>query len=70
MNKKKVYLIFLLTERSWVEQGHKVGELVVPLARSFHNVTVDLESGGNDVVCQFYICVSSGILVTKGPQRP
>ncbi|KAG6406769.1 hypothetical protein SASPL_134379 [Salvia splendens] len=45
-------LVILNKERSWVEQGHKVGELIVPLARNFHNVTVDLESGGNNVIPQ------------------
>ncbi|KAK4438154.1 LMBR1 domain-containing protein 2A [Sesamum alatum] len=38
-------LIILQKERSWFLQGHKVGELVVPLARSFNNATIDLESG-------------------------
>ncbi|KAH6773243.1 LMBR1-like membrane protein [Perilla frutescens var. hirtella] len=45
-------LVILKKERSWVEQGHKVGELVVPLARSFHNATFDLEAGGNDLIPQ------------------
>ncbi|XP_057804023.1 uncharacterized protein LOC131019498 isoform X1 [Salvia miltiorrhiza] len=45
-------LVILKKERSWVEQGHKLGELVVPLARSFHNVNVDLESGGNNMIPQ------------------
>ncbi|GFP86778.1 lmbr1 domain-containing protein 2 homolog a [Phtheirospermum japonicum] len=43
-------LIILQKERSWLQQGHKVGELVVPLARSFNNATMDLESGSHDVV--------------------
>lgn len=38
-------LIILQKERSWIEQGHKVGELVIPLARNFHNVTMDPEAG-------------------------
>ncbi|XP_073125544.1 uncharacterized protein [Henckelia pumila] len=37
-------LIILQKERSWLQEGHKVGELVVPLARSFSNATIDLES--------------------------
>lgn len=43
-------LIILQKERSWIEQGHKVGELVIPLARNFHNVTVDLELGSSSKV--------------------
>ncbi|KAL1336581.1 hypothetical protein HN51_030944 [Arachis hypogaea] len=38
-------VIILKKERSWLEQGHKVGELVVPLARNFNGV--DIESGNN-----------------------
>lgn len=40
-------LIILKKERSWLEQGHKVGELVIPLARNFNNTDMDPESGGN-----------------------
>ncbi|KAM7479002.1 hypothetical protein LguiA_027215 [Lonicera macranthoides] len=36
-------LIILKRERSWLEQGHKVGELVIPLARNFNNTDMDLE---------------------------
>ncbi|KAF3659376.1 LMBR1 domain-containing protein 2 A isoform X2 [Capsicum chacoense] len=43
-------LIILQKERSWLEQGHKVGELVVPLARNFQNASLDLESGSNNVL--------------------
>ncbi|KAK7387532.1 hypothetical protein VNO78_28408 [Psophocarpus tetragonolobus] len=38
-------LIILQKERSWLEQGCKVGEQVVPLARNFNNI--DIESGNN-----------------------
>ncbi|XP_021692714.2 uncharacterized protein LOC110673810 isoform X6 [Hevea brasiliensis] len=38
-------LIILQKERSWLEQGHKVGEHVIPLARNFNSV--DMESGSN-----------------------
>ncbi|XP_054821582.1 uncharacterized protein LOC129320259 isoform X2 [Prosopis cineraria] len=38
-------LIILQKERSWLEQGHRVGEQVVPLARNFNNI--DIESGDN-----------------------
>lgn len=40
-------LIILQKERSWIEQGHNVGKLVIPLARNFHNVTMDLEAGSS-----------------------
>ncbi|XP_059313771.1 uncharacterized protein LOC132064705 isoform X1 [Lycium ferocissimum] len=43
-------LIILQKERSWLEQGHKVGELVVPLARNFQNASLDLESGSNNTL--------------------
>lgn len=37
-------------ERSWLEQGRKVGDNVVPLARNFNNT--DIESGDNSsMVC-------------------
>ncbi|CAK7354602.1 unnamed protein product [Dovyalis caffra] len=39
-------LIILQKERSWLEQGLKVGEHVVPLARNFNSV--DVESGSNN----------------------
>ncbi|KAI0495307.1 hypothetical protein KFK09_025457 [Dendrobium nobile] len=38
-------IIILQKERSWLEKGHNVGEQVIPLARNFGNVNVDLESG-------------------------
>ncbi|KAJ6929278.1 LMBR1 domain-containing protein 2 [Populus alba x Populus x berolinensis] len=38
-------LIILQKERSWLDQGLKVGELVVPLARNFNGV--DVETGSN-----------------------
>ncbi|XP_031128626.1 LMBR1 domain-containing protein 2 homolog A-like [Ipomoea triloba] len=37
-------LIILQRERTWLEQGHKVGELIVPLARNFNNSSLDIES--------------------------
>ena len=46
-----VSLSFFCSERSWLEQGHKVGELVIPLARNFNNVSIDLESASNSKVC-------------------
>ncbi|CAH1428863.1 unnamed protein product [Lactuca virosa] len=44
-------LMILQKERSSLEKGHKVGELVIPLARHFNgtNTNTDVESGnGND----------------------
>ncbi|KAJ4793708.1 hypothetical protein LUZ62_044954 [Rhynchospora pubera] len=38
-------MIILQKERTWLEQGCKVGEQVVPLARYFNNANVDLEPG-------------------------
>ncbi|KAK6923370.1 LMBR1-like membrane protein [Dillenia turbinata] len=43
-------MIILQKERSWLEEGRKVGEHVIPLARNFNNVCVDMESGGNGSV--------------------
>ncbi|KAL9241370.1 hypothetical protein vseg_015490 [Gypsophila vaccaria] len=40
-------MIILQKERSWLEQGHRVGEQVIPLARNFNNVSLDVESGLN-----------------------
>ncbi|XP_077225055.1 uncharacterized protein LOC143858292 [Tasmannia lanceolata] len=37
-------LIILQKERSWLEQGLNVGEHVIPLARNFNSVNVDVES--------------------------
>ncbi|KAL2538545.1 LMBR1-like membrane protein [Forsythia ovata] len=41
-------LLILQKERMWLEQGRKVGEHVIPLARNFNGVSMDLESGDND----------------------
>uniref|UniRef100_A0A7N0VCL1 LMBR1-like membrane protein n=1 Tax=Kalanchoe fedtschenkoi TaxID=63787 RepID=A0A7N0VCL1_KALFE len=38
-------MIILQKERSGLEQGRKVGELVIPLARNFNNTALDIESG-------------------------
>ncbi|KAJ4967339.1 hypothetical protein NE237_019188 [Protea cynaroides] len=40
-------IIILQKERSWLEEGRKVGEHVIPLARNFNNVSMDLESSIN-----------------------
>ncbi|XP_020582413.1 LMBR1 domain-containing protein 2 homolog A-like isoform X2 [Phalaenopsis equestris] len=36
-------IMILQKERSWLEQGHKLGEQVIPLARNFNNASLDLE---------------------------
>ncbi|BAF19074.1 uncharacterized protein [Oryza sativa Japonica Group] len=38
-------VLILQKERCWIEQGHKVGELVAPLARNFTGIYKDVESG-------------------------
>lgn len=43
--------LFFCSERSWLDQGHKVGERIIPLARNFSNASMDLESGSNSKVC-------------------
>ncbi|XP_020407180.1 LMBR1-like conserved region family protein isoform X4 [Zea mays] len=37
-------MIIVQKERSWIEQGCKVGEHVIPLARNFNGVNTDIES--------------------------
>ncbi|KAH7430833.1 hypothetical protein KP509_08G016900 [Ceratopteris richardii] len=37
-------LIILHKERGWIEQGHSIGENVVPLARNFANLSGDVEA--------------------------
>ncbi|CAD6249415.1 unnamed protein product [Miscanthus lutarioriparius] len=37
-------MIILQKERSWLDQGCKVGEQVIPLARNFNGVNTDIES--------------------------
>lgn len=44
---------FPYTERMWLEQGRKVGEHVIPLARNFNGMSTDLESGRSSNVCDF-----------------
>ncbi|KAI3755297.1 hypothetical protein L1987_55093 [Smallanthus sonchifolius] len=43
-------LMILQKERSSIAKGHKVGELVIPLARYFNDTTTDIESGSNSGV--------------------
>lgn len=44
-------------ERSWLEQGHNIGEEVVPLARSFNDTNMDLESGNSSTVSNFFLAL-------------
>ncbi|KZV53763.1 hypothetical protein F511_00029 [Dorcoceras hygrometricum] len=41
-------LLILQREKTWLEQGRKVGEHVIPLARNFNGTSTDLESGSNN----------------------
>lgn len=41
-------LLILQKERMWLEQGLKVGEHVIPLARNFNDSSMDMESGSNN----------------------
>ncbi|MBA0687980.1 hypothetical protein Goari_005791, partial [Gossypium aridum] len=43
-------LIFLQKERSWLEQGYKVGENIIPLARNFSSTSIDIEPGSNNTM--------------------
>jgi len=48
---------FFSSERSWLEQGHKVGELIIPLARNFYDTKDDVEFARKSPVCQSsYAC--------------
>lgn len=40
-------LIILQRERTWLEQGHQVGEQVIPLARNFNNTSMDVEASSD-----------------------
>ncbi|KAL1065717.1 hypothetical protein V6Z11_D12G016000 [Gossypium hirsutum] len=43
-------LIILQKERSWLEQGYKVGENIIPLARNFSSTSIDIEPGSNNTM--------------------
>ncbi|KAF3439247.1 hypothetical protein FNV43_RR17523 [Rhamnella rubrinervis] len=55
-------IIILQKERSWLEQGLKVGEHVIPLARNFNNT--DVESGNADRIAVEMKATTS--LITDG----
>ncbi|XP_022751109.1 LMBR1 domain-containing protein 2 homolog A-like isoform X2 [Durio zibethinus] len=65
-------LIILQKERSWLEQGCKVGERVIPLARNFNGS--DVESGNNiadRTVVEMKATTTSVVDGVKGsPSRP
>ncbi|KAL5669389.1 hypothetical protein ACJX0J_021610, partial [Zea mays] len=44
-------MIIVQKERSWIEQGCKVGEHVIPLARNFNGVNTDIESQNVPLSC-------------------
>lgn len=41
-------IVLVFSERSWIEQGLKVGEHVIPLARNFNST--DVETGSSNMV--------------------
>ncbi|TYJ44034.1 hypothetical protein E1A91_A03G193600v1 [Gossypium mustelinum] len=43
-------LIILQKERAWLERGHRVGEHIIPLARNFSSMNVDIEPGSNNTM--------------------
>ncbi|XP_039127247.1 LMBR1 domain-containing protein 2 homolog A isoform X1 [Dioscorea cayenensis subsp. rotundata] len=53
--------VILQKERTWIEQGRKVGEQVIPLARNFNNINDDIESGN--------ITMDKGIMEMKGATK-
>ncbi|XP_044469950.1 LMBR1 domain-containing protein 2 homolog A-like isoform X2 [Mangifera indica] len=57
-------LIILQKERSWLEQGRKVGDNVVPLARNFNST--DIESGSTSTDLTALEMKSTRSLVTDG----
>lgn len=51
-----LFILIIFSERTWLEEGRKVGESVVPLARTFNGMSSDLESGSNTAVCILNYC--------------
>ncbi|KAG4159857.1 hypothetical protein ERO13_D02G198900v2 [Gossypium hirsutum] len=48
-------LIILQKERAWLERGHRVGEHIIPLARNFSSMNVDIEPGSNNTMASAVI---------------
>ncbi|EOX98733.1 LMBR1-like membrane protein isoform 2 [Theobroma cacao] len=62
-------LIILQKERSWLERGHKVGEHVIPLARNFNGMSIEIEPGSNKTdKAVTDTSVQSAIEIGKGDQ--
>lgn len=57
-----VKLKHFLSERSWLQQGYKVGELVIPLARIFYDDSSDLESASN---CTVFTSLSANFVIYR-----
>ncbi|WRX15760.1 LMBR1-like membrane protein - like 4 [Theobroma cacao] len=56
-------------ERSWLERGHKVGEHVIPLARNFNGMSIEIEPGSNNTdKAVTDTSVQSAIEIGKGDQ--
>ncbi|KAK6282326.1 hypothetical protein POUND7_016151 [Theobroma cacao] len=56
-------------ERSWLERGHKVGEHVIPLARNFNGMSIEIEPGSNKTdKAVTDTSVQSAIEIGKGDQ--
>jgi hypothetical protein len=53
---------FFSSERTWFEQGRKVGEHVIPLARNFNGT--DVESGSNNTVCSLSLSLCFYVLLS------
>ncbi|KAJ0981413.1 hypothetical protein J5N97_009668 [Dioscorea zingiberensis] len=51
-------MVILQKGKTWIEQGRKVGEQLIPLARNFNNAAEDIESGN--------ITMDKGIMDMKG----
>ncbi|GMJ12913.1 hypothetical protein like AT5G65290 [Hibiscus trionum] len=56
-------LIILQKERALLERGHKVGEHIIPLARNFGSMSVDIEPGSNETMTR-------GEIGTMAPFQP
>ncbi|MBA0682879.1 hypothetical protein Goari_024567, partial [Gossypium aridum] len=52
-------LIILQKERAWLERGHRVGEHIIPLARNFSSMNVDIEPGSNNMMTSAVIGMMS-----------
>ncbi|KAA3482530.1 LMBR1 domain-containing protein 2-like protein isoform X1 [Gossypium australe] len=59
-------LIILHKERAWLERGHRVGEHIIPLARNFSSMNVDIEPGSNNT----YQHMTSAVTGTMSQFKP